>query len=139
MGKLVWSDIWLLLSVLMNGEGQGATYKDIIANGDYINRAIFTEAEFESGLCRLTQYVLIVEVYDRFYPSPEALELLDKAKSSGAVSVQDVRTSIECMLGATPYGKKQIESDTCSYKGYSPEKFTEAISEYKNEFKEAFS
>jgi hypothetical protein len=123
----------------MSGDGQGASYKDIIANGDYINRAIFTQAEFESGLCRLTQHDLIIEVYDKFYPSPKALELLDKAKNNGAVSVKDVRTSIESMVGAIPYEKMQIDTGICSYKGYSPEKFAEAISEYKQEFNEYFS
>ncbi len=123
----------------MNGDSQGASYKDIIFNGDYINRAIFTQTEFEGGLCRLTKEELVVEVHDKIYPTPKALKLLSIAKDAGSETVQDVSKSIESSLGVLPYGSKQTEIHECSFQGFSAEKFEEAVTEYQRELKEAFS
>jgi hypothetical protein len=48
------SDAWLLLSIAV-GEGRdGATLRDIISVGDYINHSIFTGAEIRRGIAKLS-------------------------------------------------------------------------------------
>ena len=48
------SDAWLLLSVALAGGAKPAELKEVVAAGDYINHAIFTEDELRGGLRRLT-------------------------------------------------------------------------------------
>ena len=48
------SDAWLLLSVALAGGAKSAELKEVVAAGDYINHAIFTEDELRGGLRRLT-------------------------------------------------------------------------------------
>ena len=48
------SDAWLLLAIAgASAPARGASVRDVIAVGDYLNRAVFTFEEFDSGLARL--------------------------------------------------------------------------------------
>ena len=64
-----WSDAWLLLAIIYANQNGAATLDRIVAAGDAINHAIFTEAEFESGLARLTRSGLIAETDGHFVPT----------------------------------------------------------------------
>jgi hypothetical protein len=49
----VWSDAWLLLSLIYSGEP--ADRQRLRSIGDFINHAIFTDEELDGGLARLQQ------------------------------------------------------------------------------------
>lgn len=49
----VWSDAWLLLSLIYSGEP--ADRERLRSIGDFINHALFTDEELDGGLARLQQ------------------------------------------------------------------------------------
>ena len=52
--KLLHSDSWILISVIFASQGKSpAALSDIIAAADYINHAIITRGELETGFARL--------------------------------------------------------------------------------------
>jgi hypothetical protein len=67
--KVSVSDSWVLLSICACGS-KGATLGNIIAVGDYINKAIMTKDELFGGLKRLHKAGLIFQKKDRYEPAP---------------------------------------------------------------------
>jgi hypothetical protein len=67
----LWSDAWLLLSLIYAGEPVDRDH--LRAIGDYINHAIFTDEELDGGLARLLQSGHAVTTEDRFAPSPQVV------------------------------------------------------------------
>ena len=66
-GDFVWSDAWLLLSLIY---GKGALDRQRIRDiGDFINHAVFTDAELEGGLKRLQNCGLIRRAGKKFAAS----------------------------------------------------------------------
>ena len=98
MPPFTWSDTWLLLSIGTGGE-TGATLKDIIAAGDFLNHAIFTGAELRRGFAKLLAAGYVVKVADRFQVAGQALTLLREFSGSPTRSVWN-----ECdrLLGLKP-------------------------------------
>lgn len=74
---LVWSDAWLLLALIYSGEP--ADQDRIIAVGDSINHAIFTDDELDGGLRRLLAAGHAVERDGKFGPAPSVLGWYEKA------------------------------------------------------------
>lgn len=59
--KFLWSDVWLLTAIYLAGpRGSAVPLEFIIGAGDYINHAIFTVSELNSGLSRLQRAGLIM-------------------------------------------------------------------------------
>ncbi len=56
-----WTDGWLLAAIALASGNRPALLWEIIAAGDALNHAIFTDEEIESGLARLTQGGWITE------------------------------------------------------------------------------
>jgi hypothetical protein len=54
-----WSDAWLLHAVAVADRGDGADLADVIAAGDGINHALFTDGELHNGLRRLLDAALL--------------------------------------------------------------------------------
>ena len=67
--KVSVSDSWVLLSICACGS-KGATLSNIIAVGDYINKAIMTKDELFGGLKRLHKAGLIFQEKDKYKPAP---------------------------------------------------------------------
>lgn len=65
----VWSDAWLLLSVIYSGEP--ADRKRLRSIGDFINHAIFTDEELEGGLARLQRAGHVIAVGEKYSPGAE--------------------------------------------------------------------
>jgi hypothetical protein len=60
------SDAWLLCSVAIGGGRRGASLRDIIAAGDYINHAILTGPQIRRGFAKLISAGLVRETAGRF-------------------------------------------------------------------------
>ncbi len=66
------SDAWLLCSIVMGGGRQGASLRDIIAAGDYINHAILTGPQIRRGLAKLTSAGFVREKAGKFLVAGKA-------------------------------------------------------------------
>jgi hypothetical protein len=67
----VWSDAWLLLSLIYSGEP--ADRERVRSIGDFINHAIFTDEELDGGLARLQCAGYVSAVGHKYSPSAEVL------------------------------------------------------------------
>jgi len=129
------SDVWLLASIEFSGGKEGATIRDIIGAGDYINHAIFTEKEFEEGLCRLTEGGWIREIGGRFSVSKKFKEQkISYSSPKGRHSTKKLRVGIRELLDVNRGCKYGSKSNKLKYPGFTSKKFTNAIKEYKNSF-----
>ena len=61
-----WTDAWLLGAIAEASEHEAAQLWQIIAAGDSLNHALFTNEEIESGLARLTKGGWITEHEGKF-------------------------------------------------------------------------
>ena len=67
----VWSDGWLLLSLIYAGEP--ADRERLRSMGDFINHAIFTEDELNGGLARLRHAGHVIAFGEKYSASPAVL------------------------------------------------------------------
>jgi hypothetical protein len=61
---------WILLSVAKAAENDAAELSAIVAAGDYLNHAVFTESELAAGLSVLLAAGLVVDNGERFALGP---------------------------------------------------------------------
>lgn len=77
MNTYVWSDAWLLLSLIYGGEPlDRQRIRDI---GDHINHAVFTDDELRGGLRRLRLGGQVERVGRKYAPSTEVLKWYETA------------------------------------------------------------
>lgn len=69
-----WSDAWLLLAIIYASRHEPATLAKVIAAGDAINHAIFTPAELDQGLARLSRGGYVDEFDGTLVPLTKAFE-----------------------------------------------------------------
>lgn len=74
------NEAWLLQSIFHSDKGEGVSLTNLIATGDYINRAIFTLAEINSGIKNLQALGLAEFRQTKFYVLPEARTLFEKLR-----------------------------------------------------------
>jgi hypothetical protein len=74
----IFTDAWLLLSIALKDGPDGVDLRGIIAAGDYINHAIFTEDELRGGLFRLTRTGCISQVNSRYHLVGRANEIREE-------------------------------------------------------------
>jgi len=77
----LWSDVWLLLAILMAPREGPADLRSILAAGDYLEHAIFRFEEMEGGLFRLTRGGYVEEVAGGFVPTEMAQEMFRRIAS----------------------------------------------------------
>jgi hypothetical protein len=65
------TDDWLLRSIRLGGR-KGATLRDIIAAGDYLNHAIFTKEELRGGLSSLLRAGVVVKRGEKWFAPQRA-------------------------------------------------------------------
>lgn len=99
----VWSDAWLLLAVIMASRAGPADRAGVIDAGDYINRDIFTDAEFSGGVDRLRDRGYLIEEDGRYRAGPSVLEWYAKA-CPGRGSVWKALERIVSFLGVSTGG-----------------------------------
>lgn len=133
----VWSDAWLLLSVLLAGStGAGATLEDIVAAGDAINHAIFTFYEIDGGLARLLAGGLVRIHGERVSPTLGAVAIYDRVhESRGSLLTQ--MEGIGRKIGAPRWSASHDPNrgdPIWSSKRFSRADFKRAYSRYKRKF-----
>ena len=126
------SDAWLLLAVIIAAGDDVATLDEIVGAGDFINHAIFTNDEIESGFYRLTCGGYIEEVDGDFRPSEIALKQY-KTISGKRRAVLDQMDSLREFLAAKPwvFGVPFPRPENrYTYPGLTKEKIAEAVEKY---------
>lgn len=135
--QFVASDAWLLLAILAAGDDV-ANLEEIVAAGDAINHAIFTEDEMESGLYRLSGGGYIEESNGSFKPSSSAADKyrVINAKVKAPLRQMDL---VSDFIGANPweFGKAFPRPENrFHYPGFTRGKFAQALRKYqRNSFK----
>ena len=124
-----WSDAWLLLAIIYANQHGAATLDRIVAAGDAINHAIFTEAEFESGLAWLTRSGLIVEKDGHFIPTDRSRlqTKLGHRRRSMHNELNDVAQLLSCPSAID----EQPSSDDLRYPGFSLAAYERAVETYQ--------
>jgi hypothetical protein len=64
---------WVLMAILYGGGEQGATLRNIISAGDYLNHAILAYDELNSALAWLLAAGCVEARHERYFPSASVL------------------------------------------------------------------
>jgi len=125
-------DAWLLLSIILAAANDDASLEEIVAIGDGINHAIFTENEMESGLYRLINGDYVEVMGNFFRPTPKAIEkyLLASKKTK---TLRDQMDLLRQSIGATTWSFGAVADQTeISFKcsGFTRKRFREAVNSY---------
>ncbi len=125
------SDVWLLASIEFTCDKCGMEIRDIIAVGDYLNHAIFTEKEFQEGLCRLSMGGWIIEKRDRFKVSKKFKgRNIRYTSPKGRHSTRKLWDQVEEALCGKQGCGKGFPKGNLKYPGNTSEKFRKALKEY---------
>lgn len=93
----VWSDAWLMYSILAALRRGDASLMDVIEAGDAINHAIFTTEEINGGVERLVRAGLVTVSDHAISPSQVASYLWMQARES-ARTAWDVLTKLRELM-----------------------------------------
>ena len=129
------SDAWLLLAIIFAAaEKEGASLDQIVAAGDFINHAIFTNDEMESGFYRLTLGGYIDEVDGNFKPTKLTLDKYEEISRKKKRSVLGQLDLLRESIGAKPWvfgGSFPRPENQYKYPGITTEKLAEAVEKYQ--------
>jgi hypothetical protein len=95
--SFVWSDAWLMYSIVAASREGAATLVDVIEVGDMVNHAIFTTDEIDGGLERLERVGLVTVSGQFIVPSPEALELYSRARHHRLIALDVIERLSELL------------------------------------------
>lgn len=96
----VWSDAWVLLSLIY--ARVPSTRPHLRSVGDHINHAVFTEEELEGGIQRLQAAGYATEENDLIQPTQSVLTWYDNAGSAKRRYVRSDMKRVEMFLGLRP-------------------------------------
>ena len=97
------SDALVLQSIYMSATKKGATLRDIISCGDYIDRSIFTYEEMYNALAKLISNKVIIHSKKGPETSKEFKTLYEKGKISRDVA-KETRKSFTILQDKFPLG-----------------------------------
>lgn len=137
-GPFCWSDAWLLCSIIMVSDEDGARLEKIIAAGDAVNHAIFTFEEVKNGLAKLMSHNLIQQRGDLFSATQEAISLYEKAKKRASFlkAIGHMERLLSKMWNQTE--RQVLKSDYKVSLKLSRKKFETAVKNYQNTFARQF-
>ena len=128
----LWSDAWLLQSiVLASGDGP-ATLAQVIGAADAVNHALLTADELHGGLARLTTGGFVVETNGRFaetalVPAVTATQI----RTSGLQRGRQIASKFLDAEEWTPERNVRDPRNQVVYEGLSDERIHAAESEYR--------
>jgi hypothetical protein len=126
------SDAWVLLAIILAAGNDSACLEEIVAVGDGINHAIFTENEMEGGLFRLSAGGYIEEMGDGFRPTIKGLEEYRLASKRTKVLL-DQMGLLRQSLGATVWNFEAVADQfeiTFKCSGFTRKRFATAVNYY---------
>lgn len=134
--RFIWSDVWLLMSIYMADQSRGASLRDIISIGDYINHSIFSASELRCGLAKLSYSGYILERESRFFLHGRAQEFSTAQQEKPPQSLSKLEQALDKFLGAEPHipGQPDIDDPDWQYPGITDEVVAKAYQEYMGRF-----
>lgn len=139
--QYLWSDIWLLMAILVGDQHEGSDLHEIIAAGDWLNHLIFNDEELESGFARLTEGGLIEERASRFHATALARANYRKA-SAVRKDFHSIWNSLGERLGAErarPGMPMPDPRNNLAYPGFSAAAVEAARRRYHDEMQQFIS
>jgi hypothetical protein len=130
--QYLWTDAWLLLSILIAPTAGPADLRSIISAGDYIDHGIFRPEEMESGFYRLTRGGHIEEVEGGFVPTQATQDAYERIARETRILRRRLR-ALESYLGARPHQPGDPIPDPenqYSYPGFTEERYSAAVDRY---------
>jgi hypothetical protein len=129
------SDAWLLCSIAIGGGRRGASLRDIVAAGDYINHAILTGPQIRRGLAKLITAGFIRETAGRFKVAGEASAFWKKLQQKRKPVLRQL-DEWETFLGVSPPPEPDPlrEEAEWSYPAVSDAAVQQAFDEYVSGF-----
>ena len=127
-----WTDAWLLAAIAEASKDQPAQLWQIIAAGEMLNHALFTDEEIESGVARLAQGGWIAETNGQFSVTNQFRRKNIKIKGWDSVE------TIEKLLDAEPRQKNEPmphPSNNLKHPGITREALLKANKEYEKHAK----
>ena len=128
-----WSDAWLLHAVAVADRGDGADLADVIAAGDGINHALFTDGELHNGVRRLMDAGLLERREHRLVLAGPAADVWQRCRerSNAAASAEFRR-----LLNAPEWAPGAMETPVSSDSWPSAGDLQAANSEYDRRMRE---
>ena len=128
MIKYRWTDAWLLGAIANTSKNRPAELWEIIAEGDNLNHALFTDEEIESGLTRLTKGGWIKESNGSFTTT-------DKFKTI-QLNIRNYESvlKLQKIMDAEPWYKGEPvphPENNLKYPGLTQEKLVQANKKYR--------
>ena len=128
--KLLHSDSWLLISVIYaSQEKPTAALTDIIAAADYINHAIITRGELETGFARLVNAGYIKRTADGFSTS-DAVKSFWQTTASKQRQALKAWDAVTAFIGAPPWAPGLLP-DTTEERYVSSADYEAAVEAYQ--------
>ena len=114
--RFIWSDAWILLSVIYATQrASPATLTDIIAAADYINHAILTRGELETGFAHLVDGGYVT-CEGHGFSITEAVKSFWSATGSHERTASGARGAVAKFIGAPPWTPGPLpEASTVHY------------------------
>lgn len=132
MSDLVWSDGWLLYSILHAARGGPATLGQIIEVGDAVNHAIFTADEISGGLERLTRDGYVTIDARKVIPTELSKALGSRARAKTAYEAME---NLRRMIGAPDSSPNATSPGAnSSIVGFQAEDVKRAYEAYRNDW-----
>jgi len=123
-----WTDAWLLAAIAEASKNEPAPLWKIIAVGESLNHALFTDEEIESGLVRLTRGGWIADYKGQFSVTHRFNRLNLRIKSWESIR------RLEKLLDAEPWYKNEPmphPANNLKYPGITREVLYKANKEYE--------
>lgn len=138
MHEFIWSDVWILVSMLCYVKSEEEITKpiqlrDIIASADWINHAIVTRGELDSGLYKLINAGFIKKNNGQYHLTALTLPFYKKfqQKKGMARIIEEIKKSLKVVKQSVTLEKLE-NSD---FNVVSTEEFIKDFQEYKEMWK----
>lgn len=102
------SDGWLLLSIIYAAGGAGASLRNIVSCGDYINHAIFTYAEVAEGINRLIAAGAVAVEKGAFVPTKRVLGPYGKYSTKNRAVFKELDFVEDLLQGFPPSAARRF-------------------------------
>jgi hypothetical protein len=133
------SDAWLFMAVATGDRGGGATLKDVIAAGDFINHSIFNAGELRRGLAKLTTGGFVREEAGRFSLTADGRALYGRAHDNRPKTPLAVWDALNDVLGVSlAPDPTAFDDDLWAYPSVKASDVRAAYDQYDREFRAAY-
>ena len=134
----LWSDAWLLQSIVLASSDAPATLAQVIGAADAVNHALLTDDELHGGLSRLTTGGVVVETNGRFaVTSLVPAATITTIRTSGWQRGRQIAAKFLDAEEWTWQRNVRDPRNAVRYESLTAERIDEAEREYRRHFQKA--